>query len=182
MEDRHTLSVLESLSENSDVNQRKIAHQTGLNLAKVNFVLKKLTEKGFIKLQRVKENPHKRRYLYLLTPAGMAEKSRLTYRFLKNTLRQYEEAESRVRDCIESMVAQGVRRVALWGRTEITELCLRVLNSMDGHIKVIGVVDTQDRHNSSLTPYMLDSMVVDAILVCEDKCLPPPGYQTWRLP
>jgi EPS-associated MarR family transcriptional regulator len=182
LEDRSTLSVLESLSGNSDVNQRKIASQTGLNLAKVNFVLKKLAEKGFVKLQRVRDNPHKRRYLYLLTPTGMAEKSRLTYRFLQRTLRQYEEAEGKVRDCVESMLAQGVRRVALWGRTEITDLCERVLKKMDGQIKVVGVVDPTGRNPAYIHPSMLTSLSADAVLVCETDSNPPPtGITVWRL-
>lgn len=50
------------------------------------------------------------------------------------------------------MLAQGVRRVALWGLTEITDLCQRVFQGMDGQIKVVGVVNTTGRHPSSEIP------------------------------
>ncbi|MFC1654460.1 MarR family EPS-associated transcriptional regulator [Myxococcota bacterium] len=182
MEERSTLTVLETLSADSNIHQRKIAAQTGLNLAKVNFVLKKLVDKGFVKLKRVKDNPHKRRYLYLLTPAGVAEKSRLTYRFLKRTLKKYEEAERKVIDCVESMLAQGVNKVVLWGNTEITELCMRVLGRMDGGVEVIGVVDPAGIHPRSIHPSRIRTMDIDAIFLCDtDSPDMPIDIPVWKL-
>ena len=69
-DDRTALAVMELLEASADVPQRRIAALTGVNLAKVNFILRRLIDKGFVKLKRVRENPHKLRYLYLLTPEG----------------------------------------------------------------------------------------------------------------
>ena len=60
------------------ITQRELARTTGLNLKKVNYCLQKLLEKGYIKFQRVRKNPDKRSYLYILTPAGLKAKSQLT--------------------------------------------------------------------------------------------------------
>ena len=181
-EDASTLSVMESLSGEADIHQRKIASQTGLNLAKVNFVLKKLVAKGFVKLQRVRDNPFKRRYLYLLTPDGLAEKSRLTYRFLQRTMKQYQDAESKVADSIESMHARGVRSVVLWGNTGITDLCLRVFEQMDGGLQVLGVVDQTGSHPMAIHPSRLAGLDPDAIFVCDaDAEELPADLPAWRL-
>ena len=182
MEDKSTLTVLETLSHDSNIHQRKIAAKTGLNLAKVNFVLKKLVDKGFVKLKRAKNNPNKRRYLYLLTPAGMAEKSRLTYRFLQRTMKQYYEAEKKIRDCVELMLAKGVKRVALWGNTDITDLCLGILEQVDGGVEVIGVVDPSDSHPKSIHQSELRVMAPDAIFLCDSEAKGIPiDLPIWKL-
>ncbi|MCP4604318.1 MAG: winged helix-turn-helix transcriptional regulator, partial [Proteobacteria bacterium] len=72
------LSVLDAISLNSKVSQRDLSKATGLNLAKVNFLLRRLAEKGFVKLRNISKNPNKLGYLYFLTPRGLTEKSRLT--------------------------------------------------------------------------------------------------------
>jgi len=168
-EDLPTLSVLETLSEAADLPQRQIAARTGLNLAKVNFVLKALVEKGYVKLKRVRDNPHKLKYLYLLTPEGVAAKSRLAYRFVQRTLRQYADVEDKVAESVRSMVDQGVHRVVLWGCTEITSLCTRVMGELDGLLKVVGVVDPTGADPAALTLDQLDALSADAIVVCQPE-------------
>ena len=180
-EDRSPLAVLETISRAADLPQRQIAKSTGLNLAKVNYVLRKLKDKGFVKLKRVRENPHKLRYLYLLTPEGVKEKSRLTYRFMQRTLREYNRAEGRIRESVELMVARGIGRVLLWGNTEITRLCLEVLSAMDGTVRVVGVVDPSGLHPKALHPSQARAMDVDAVVVCEPEAEVPAGMEVWRL-
>ena len=62
----------------------------GVSLGKVNYCIRKLTEKGLIKLTNFKQNPKKMGYIYLLTPKGIDEKSRLTFSFLKRKIVEYE--------------------------------------------------------------------------------------------
>jgi EPS-associated MarR family transcriptional regulator len=62
----------------------------GVSLGKVNYCLKKLTEKGLIKLSNFTHNPNKMGYTYLLTPSGIEEKTRLTFSFLKRKVIEYE--------------------------------------------------------------------------------------------
>lgn len=183
MEYKSTLTVLETLSNESNIHQRKIAAKTGLNLAKVNFVMRKLVEKGFVKLIRAKNCPHKRRYLYLLTPAGMAEKSRLTYHFLQRTLLKYQEAERKVVSCVDQMAAQGLRRLVLWGNTGITDLCLGLIDRLQNEVVVIGVVDQQRMHPISIDPSRLNASNVDAILICDPESADlPEGIPVWKIP
>ena len=167
MEDKSTLTVLETLYHDSNIHQRKIAENTGLNLAKVNFLMRKFVEKGFVKLQKANRNPHKRRYLYLLTPKGLAEKRRLTYYFLQQTLAQYQVAERKIAECVELMVARGVNRVVLWGNTEITDLCIDLIERLECSIEVIGVADSTGLHPRSIEPSMHNAHDCDAIFACD---------------
>jgi EPS-associated MarR family transcriptional regulator len=181
-QDQQILSVLESLSRSADMPQRKIAQHTGLNLAKVNFVLRKLKDKGFIKLKRVRDNPHKLKYLYLLTPDGLAEKSRLTYRFLKKAIAEYNQAESVIEESVQTMLADGIRRVVLWGNNEITKLFLKITSRLDNKIRVCGIVDPSGRNPDAIKPEKIGALAVDAVVACEGEVVDiPDGVRTWRL-
>ena len=79
------LSILNALQKDDQLSQRGLAKVTGINLAKINFCLKKLVDKGFIKLKNASKNKHKLRYLYLITPDGFKAKSKLTYKFIQRT-------------------------------------------------------------------------------------------------
>lgn len=166
-EDLSILSVLESLAGAADVPQRQIAANTGLNLAKVNFVLRRLIEKGFVKLNRVRTNPHKLAYWYLLTPEGLAEKSRLTYAFVRRVLGEYTVAEAQLEERLREMTTHGVRRVVLVGANEITEFCLRILAKLEPKLQVLGVVDKSGQHPLTLRLEDVGGLAPDALVVCE---------------
>ena len=84
------LDLLRRLESNPEYTQRELSQEMGVSLGKVNYCLKKLTEKGSIKLTNFTHNPNKMGYAYLLTPSGIEEKSRLTFSFLKRKIVEYE--------------------------------------------------------------------------------------------
>ena len=84
------LDLLRRLESNPQYTQRELSQEMGVSLGKVNYCIKKLTEKGLIKLTNFKQNPNKMGYVYLLTPRGIEEKSRLTLSFLKRKVIEYE--------------------------------------------------------------------------------------------
>ena len=84
------LDLLRKLESSPEYTQRDLSREIGVSLGKVNYCIKKLTEKGFIKLTNFKQNPNKMGYAYLLTPKGIEEKSRLTLSFLKRKVNEYE--------------------------------------------------------------------------------------------
>ena len=65
-----------------------------VSLGKVNYVLKELKKKGLIKINNFKNNPDKSRYLYLLTPKGLAEKTKITIKFMQRKMEEYEELKN----------------------------------------------------------------------------------------
>jgi len=132
------LAVMEAIEDDERITQRELAQQTGLNLKKVNYCLHKLLEKGYIKFQRARHNPDKRVYLYILTPAGVKAKTMLTYRFLKFTLDFYSKVDGKLRHCLQGLVNQGVRRVLLYGVSDVVHILISML---DESVKVVGIID-----------------------------------------
>lgn len=82
--------VLRRLHEAPDLSQRTLARELGISLGSINFCFQALMEKGWVKIQNFSQSSHKMGYVYLLTPSGIAEKSRLTTRFLKYKIEEYE--------------------------------------------------------------------------------------------
>ena len=94
--------TLKHLQENPGITQRSLAKEVGINVSSINFCLKALVEKGWIKLDNFSKNPDKLSYAYLLTPTGMAEKAALTKRFLHRKMAEYEK----LRADIESLESE----------------------------------------------------------------------------
>ena len=140
-EDLGMLAVMEALADKEEVTQRELSRQTGLNLKKVNFCLHKLLEKGHVKFQKVLNNPDKRVYLYILTPAGMKEKSRLTYGFLKFTMGYYGRVEEKFGECLVKMGRAGVERVLLYGASDAARIVMGLVSG--NGIRVVGMMDNR---------------------------------------
>ena len=76
--------------ENPELSQRELGERVGISLGAVNYCLRALIERGLVKAGNFSRNPNKLGYAYVLTPAGIAEKSLLTGRFLKRKVEEYE--------------------------------------------------------------------------------------------
>lgn len=82
--------VLRILKENPDLTQRELAQKLGVSVGSLNYCLKALIEKGWIKMQSFSQSKNKFGYVYILTPKGISEKAALTGNFLKRKLSEYE--------------------------------------------------------------------------------------------
>ena len=94
--DRQRLELLKLLHEQPQMSQRDLAQAMGVSLGKANYCLKALMEKGLVKLGNFRRNPDKQEYAYLLTPAGLEEKTRITLAFLKRKVAEYEALEKEI--------------------------------------------------------------------------------------
>jgi EPS-associated MarR family transcriptional regulator len=88
--------ILKTLEANPDLSQRQLAEALGVSLGKVNYCLQALIGKGLIKAKNFSQSPNKKRYLYVLTPAGIESKARLTKRFLARKIAEYEALETEI--------------------------------------------------------------------------------------
>ena len=84
------LDLLRKLEANPEYTQRELSREMGVSLGKVNYCMKKLIEKGWIKLSNFSHNPNKVGYIYLLTPKGIEQKTKLTILFLKRKIEEFE--------------------------------------------------------------------------------------------
>ena len=90
-ESNEHFEILRKIKKKPESTQRELAEDLGMSLGKLNYCLKALQSKGLIKLENFKKNPKKVNYLYILTPKGLAEKSKLTINFMKRRMREYDE-------------------------------------------------------------------------------------------
>ena len=88
--------LLKSLEQDANLTQRQLSEELGISLGKVNYCLKSLIQKGFIKINNFKNSNHKLQYSYLLTPTGIEEKTKLTIEFLKVKTEEYEALKEEV--------------------------------------------------------------------------------------
>ena len=96
LSDENRYKLLKLLDENPEMNQREIASALGLSLGKVNFCLKALVEKGWVKVGNFSRSPNKKAYVYLLTLRGIEEKTKVTLGFLERKQREYEALKEEI--------------------------------------------------------------------------------------
>ena len=84
-------NVLRKIEKNPSSSQRELADDLGFSLGKLNYCLKALKSKGLVKMKNFQQNPNKLNYAYVLTPKGVAEKTKLTINFMKRKIKEYEE-------------------------------------------------------------------------------------------
>ena len=90
--------LLRKIQKNPQSSQRQLAEDLGFSLGKLNYCIKALQEKGLVKLENFKKNPKKLNYFYVLTPEGIAEKSKLTINFMKRKMREYDELKKELEE------------------------------------------------------------------------------------
>ena len=83
--------VLRKIQKKPNSTQRELASELGFSLGKLNYCLKALKKKGLVKIENFKKNPNKINYFYVLTPAGITAKTKLTLNFMKRKMREYDE-------------------------------------------------------------------------------------------
>tara|TARA_B100001769_G_C21636739_1_gene355575 strand:- start:84 stop:389 length:306 start_codon:yes stop_codon:yes gene_type:complete len=85
------LNILRQIKYSSKLTQRELATKLGFSLGKLNYCLKELQKKGLIKISNFEKNQNKLRYLYILTPKGMTQKTKLTIKFMKLKMKEYDQ-------------------------------------------------------------------------------------------
>jgi EPS-associated MarR family transcriptional regulator len=82
--------LLRLLQSNPDLSQREVANELGVSVGKVNYSLRALMQRGWVKAQNFRNSQNKMAYRYLLTPRGIEEKAKITVRFLQAKMDEYE--------------------------------------------------------------------------------------------
>ena len=91
-------NVLREIQNKPESTQREMAEELGFSLGKINYCLNALKEKGLVKISNFKKNPKKINYIYILTPKGIATKTKLTLNFMKRKMKEYDELKKEIKD------------------------------------------------------------------------------------
>ena len=101
--------VMRLIQENPRLTQRELANELGISLGGLNYCLKALIAKGLVKMQNFNQSENKLKYVYILTPNGIKESSRLTYHFLDRKMKEYADLKAEIK--VVKSDLQKVRRM-----------------------------------------------------------------------
>ena len=133
--DIRTLHLLEEIEKNHSPSQRQLARHLDISLGLVNSFIKRLAHRGYFKVTHIPKN----RVRYILTPKGAAEKSRLTYEYIKLSYVFFKDARKKMQKLLKDLESQGVKRVIFFGATELAEIAY--LSLQYTNIELAAVLD-----------------------------------------
>lgn len=124
------LKIIEEISQDKNLTQRKISHRLGLSLGMTNLILKRLVNKGYIKVKGL----DKRKVQYILTPKGFAEKTKKSYRYFLKTIHSMQEMKKKIQHLVLMEYQKDETHFVILGGGEladIVELSLKGLNKSE---------------------------------------------------
>jgi DNA-binding MarR family transcriptional regulator len=129
------LVLLEEIELDPDVTQASLATQLGVAIGTVNWHLKRMIAKGYVKVKRTQ----RRKLRYIITPEGLAFRARLTINYIEQSMRLYRRVRQRVRENLVEVKRAGFHAVRIHGDGDIAEIC-RLTCLEQG----VAVLDTPD--------------------------------------
>lgn len=164
IQDIRTLRLLEAVEGEQNPSQRELAASLNVSLGLVNSFLKRLARKGYFKITNLPAN----RVRYLLTPKGMAEKTRLTYEYIQYSIGYYRQARSRLQVTLARLASQGQRRIVFWGQGELAEIAyisLQQIPELEFICLVTATGDDDFFGRKVLAPDQLGTVEYDLIMI-----------------
>lgn len=140
-EESYTRDILTRVHDNEAVSQRSLAKELGIALGLANLLLRRMVNRGFIRLVRIQPN----RVLYFITPAGIAEKARMTVAYVARNVQSYRDARDRIRARFASIsqesawISADEKRIIFYGAGDVAEIGYICLQDTD--LRLVGVVD-----------------------------------------
>jgi len=175
VEEWRDLEVLEAVAEDQLITQRGLAARLGIALGLTNLYMRRLVRKGLIKCVNVQSN----RLRYLITPRGIAEKSRLTFEYMEYSLFLYRQVRGHLRDALHPLANSG-KRVAIYGAGEAAELAYLALREVGLEPTAVFDGGRQGQFLGSAVLDIRDQATVEYDLMIV-ATLEPPGAVTAQL-
>ena len=130
-ETTHDLSLLTNIEHHPDVTQADLATQLGIAVGTVNWHLKRLISKGYVKVSRAE----RRKLLYLITPEGLALRARLTVDYVEQQFILYRRVRLKVKEYVEQVKTAGHERLRLVGEGDVADICR--LTCLEQNINIV---------------------------------------------
>ncbi|MGD0876787.1 MAG: winged helix-turn-helix transcriptional regulator [Anaerolineales bacterium] len=118
-ESARELALLEHIESDPDVTQASLATQLGVAVGTVNWHLKRLIEKGYIKIKRAE----RKKLRYIITPEGIALRTLLTVDYIEQQFLLYRNTRQRVREHLEQIKNAGHKEVSILGEGDVADIC-----------------------------------------------------------
>ena len=125
------LVILEEIERDPDTTQANLAYRIGVAVGTVNWHLKRMVAKGYVKVKRLR----RKKLRYIITPKGIARRARLTVAYIDNTMRLYREVRRQARNVLQQVKSRGHDRVRISGDGDIADVCR--LTCIEQGVKVV---------------------------------------------
>jgi len=119
LETSHDLSLLENIENDPDITQADLATRLGVAVGTINWHLRRLIEKGYVKVKRAE----RRKLKYIITPEGLALRARLMVDYVEQQFNLYRRVRQKVKEAALALRAEGVERVRLLGEGDVADIC-----------------------------------------------------------
>ena len=113
------LALLENIENNPDVTQATLANQLGVAVGTVNWHIKRLIEKGYVKIKRAE----RKKLRYIITPEGIALRALLTVDYIEQQFLLYRNTRARVREHLQQIKNAGFEKVSINGEGDVADIC-----------------------------------------------------------
>jgi DNA-binding MarR family transcriptional regulator len=130
------LALLQAVEADPDISQAKLAEDLGVAIGTVNWHLKRLIEKGFIKVKRAR----RRKLRYIITPEGISLRAKLTLAYIRDSFKLFRRVRQRVMKLLETLQEHDIHMVRLVGDGDIADVCR--LTCMEKHFTFTEHPDT----------------------------------------
>jgi len=118
-EELRELTLLEKIENDPDVNQSTLATQLGVAVGTVNWHLKRLIAKGYVKVKRAE----RKKLRYIITPEGIALRARLAVDYVERSFFLYRKTRQRVREYLSEIKSAGYNRIQIIGKGDVADIC-----------------------------------------------------------
>jgi len=118
-QDDRELIMLEHIANDPDINQATLAEKLDVAVGTVNWHIKRLVSKGYVKAKRAQ----RKKLRYIITPEGIALRAKLTVHYIENQMRLYRETRQNVKNILSDIRAEGYNQVRIIGESEIADVC-----------------------------------------------------------
>jgi DNA-binding MarR family transcriptional regulator len=164
--DIRTLKILEEIEKDETPSQRDLAGKLNISLGLVNSFIKRLAKKGYFKVTNIPAN----RVRYMLTPKGAAEKTRLTYEYIKYSFSFYRDTRYQMRETMMNLKESGVQNIVLFGTAELAEIAYLTIQEAD--LRLVAIIDSgsvglKKMGNTVQNPDVLPSMTYDKVILAD---------------
>ena len=156
--DIRTLKFLEEIDNDHTPSQRDLSRKLDVSLGLVNSFIRRLVHKGYLKITTVPKN----RVKYILTPKGVAEKTRLTYQYVQYSFEFYRRARENLKELFKELMAQQVKRVVFYGVSDFAEIAY--ISLQETPIRMVAIFDEKKEGKMFLGELINNSAMLDSIL------------------
>lgn len=118
-ESTRELALLETIEKDPDINQATLATQMDVAVGTVNWHLKRLIEKGYVKIKRAE----RKKLRYIITPEGIALRARLTVDYIEQQFLLYRRTRNKVKEYVLRVRAAGYDKISLHGEGDVADIC-----------------------------------------------------------